>query len=83
MSYRLTGNRKTGYGIKIVEFMAHRVCSVEAVNHVSQSKAEAVQMLRRFAEERLFPVHLQDAVDDCRCAERTERDVSSEARRIA
>lgn len=75
--YLLTGSRKKGYTIKIIEYCGHRARSAETTHHVSHSKAEAVQMLKLFAAEGLFPVHLQDAVDDYHCRMQLTGDLCS------
>jgi len=73
----LTGNKTTGYGIRLIEYCNEAVKSSCLVEHISRSRSETLALIGLCAREEVSPVHLPEVVADmlsekillCRCAE--------------
>lgn len=74
----LTGDKKTGYGVKLIEYCDETVRCSCLVRNVSRSRSEALEMCELCVQEEVSPIHLPDVVKDFRlqrslqCLSRTE-----------
>ncbi len=70
VTYSLIGNRKNGFGIKIIETYGTRMRVVNVAENISDCRAEALSLMRLFCEEGLLAVHLHEVLEDYQRSER-------------
>ena len=64
MACFLTGNKTTGYGIRLIEYCNEAVKSSCLVEHLSRNRSETLALIELCAREEVSPVHLPEVVAD-------------------